>query len=107
MAWHKLFNSTEEANAAIPTNKPKLFIIDGQRICLARTAAGLFAVDDECPHLGESLSKGTINYLDEVVCPWHNYRFNLKPGTECKYRSCNLKTFPLTDEPDGLYITLA
>ncbi|KAA5549556.1 Rieske (2Fe-2S) protein [Adhaeribacter rhizoryzae] len=104
MAWHKIFNSTAEAMAAIPTNKPKLFIIEGQRICLARTAAGFFAVDDECPHLGESLSKGTTNYLNEVVCPWHSYRYSLANGAECKYRTRSVKTYPTKQEADGLYI---
>ncbi|GEO05221.1 hypothetical protein AAE02nite_28850 [Adhaeribacter aerolatus] len=104
MAWHKLFNSSAEAKAAIPLTKAKLFIIDGQRICLAQTAAGFFAVDDECPHLGESLSKGTTNYLNEVVCPWHNYRYNLNNGAECKYRTRSVKTYSIKEEAAGLYI---
>ena len=104
MAWHKIFNSTAEAKAAVPLTKTKLFIIEGHRICLAHTAAGFFAVDDECPHLGESLSKGTTNYLNEVVCPWHSYRYNLANGAECKYRTRSLKTYATKQEDDGLYI---
>lgn len=103
---HKLFPSLADAKAAIPLSKAKLLILDGQRICLAHTATGLFAVEDTCSHLGESLSKGTTNYLNEIVCPWHSYRFNLSSGAECKYRSRNLKTFTLHQEADGIYIEL-
>ncbi len=101
---HKLFSSLAEAKAAIPLSKAKLLELDGQQICLAHTPAGLFAVADTCTHLGESLSKGTTNYLNEIVCPWHSYRFSLSTGTECKYRSRNLKTYPLQQEEDGIYI---
>ena len=105
MAWHKIFNSTAEAKAAVPLTKTKLFIIEGHRICLAHTAAGFFAVDDECPHLGESLSKGTTNYLNEVVCPWHSYRYNLANGAECKHRTRSVKAYPVKQEADGsIYI---
>ena len=101
---HKLFSSLADAKATIPISKARLLVLDGQRICLVHTAAGLFAVEDTCSHLGESLSKGTTNYLNEIVCPWHSYRFNLSTGAECKYRSRNLKTFTIYQEVDGIYI---
>jgi len=104
MAWHKLFNSLAEAATAVPLTKTKLFIIQDQRICLAHTAAGFFAVADACPHLGESLSRGTTNYLNEVICPWHSYRYNLSNGAECKYRTGSLKTYATKQEEDGLYV---
>jgi nitrite reductase/ring-hydroxylating ferredoxin subunit len=103
---HKLFSSLAAAKAAIPLYKARLLVLDGHRICLAHTAAGLFAVEDTCPHLGESLSKGTTNYLNEIVCPWHSYRFNLSTGAECKYRTHNLKTFVIHQEEDGIYIEI-
>ena len=102
----KIFNSLEEAYQTIPRSKNRLILVDGQRICVAHTAAGLFAVADSCPHLGESLSKGTTNYLNEIVCPWHSYRFELSTGTECKNRTANLKTYTISQEPDGIYVEL-
>lgn len=108
MAWHKVFNSVAEANAAIPLTKVKLFIIAGRRICLAHTAAGFFAVADECPHLGEALSKGTTNYLNEVICPWHSYRYSLASGAECKHRTRTAKTYLIKQEADGsIYVEVA
>lgn len=63
-----------------------------------------FAVQDSCSHNGESLSKGTVNYLGEVVCPWHNYRFELSTGRECSMRSADLRTYPIKVDVDGFFI---
>ena len=79
---------------------------DGLKICLAHTQTGFYAVADSCPHLGESLSKGTTNYLNEVVCPWHSYRYHLISGAECKNRTRDAQTFPVEVRADGLYIGL-
>jgi nitrite reductase/ring-hydroxylating ferredoxin subunit len=105
---HKLFDSITAAEQALPLGKPqKLWVIGhGEAICLVRTRKGIFAVSDVCPHLGESLSKGTSNYLNEVVCPWHSYRFSLLTGQECDNRTSYLKTFLIEMQPDGVYLTL-
>ncbi len=39
----------------------------------------LYAIDDECTHMGGPLSEGTIEG-DEIVCPWHGSHFNIKTG---------------------------
>ncbi|QNF33453.1 Rieske (2Fe-2S) protein [Adhaeribacter swui] len=103
---HKLFDSLAAAEQALPLGKPQKLYISGraEAICLVRTRKSIFAVQDNCPHLGESLSKGTANYLDEVVCPWHSYRFSLLTGQECNNRTTNLKTFVVEVKPDGVYL---
>ena len=104
MEWVKIFDSEEEATEMVPVTKAKQLQIDGRKICLAHTQTGFYAVADACPHLGESLSKGTTNYLNEVVCPWHNYRYHLISGAECKNRTRDAQTFPVEKRTDGLYI---
>ncbi len=103
---HKIYNSLADAKAEIPVGKARKLILNNIPICLARTQAGFFAVEDTCPHLGESLSKGTTNYLNEIVCPWHSYRFSLANGSECKYRTRSLKTYIIKAEEDGLYLEM-
>ncbi|PSR56772.1 Rieske (2Fe-2S) protein [Adhaeribacter arboris] len=105
---HKLFDSIAAAEQSLPLGKPQKLWVTGraEAICLVRTRKGIFAVSDVCPHLGESLSKGTTNYLNEVVCPWHSYRFSLLNGQECTNRTSNLKTFPVKVQPDGIYLQL-
>lgn len=106
MTQHKLFDSVEEAEQALPLGKPqKLRVADREEaICLVRTRAGIFAVADSCPHLGDSLSRGTTNYLNEIVCPWHSYRFSLTTGQECEYRTRRLPTFVIQIEPTGIFL---
>ena len=104
MEWIKIFDSEEEAMATVPVTKAKLLLVNGEKICLAHTQSGFYAVADACPHLGESLSKGTTNYLNEVVCPWHSYRYHLISGAECKNRTRDAKTFPIEKRTDGLYL---
>ncbi|RDC61542.1 Rieske (2Fe-2S) protein [Adhaeribacter pallidiroseus] len=105
---HKLFDSFLEAEKALPLGKPQKLWVAGRAdaICLVRNRAGIFAVSDVCPHLGESLSKGTTNYLNEVVCPWHSYRFSLENGQECNNRTNRLKTYKIEVQPDGVYLQL-
>lgn len=94
----------DEARSRIQPDKPQLVLIGEKRICLVRRHDQFFAVQDRCTHNGESLSKGMVNYLGEVICPWHNYRFSLQTGRESASRSADLITYPVKTENNGLFI---
>jgi nitrite reductase/ring-hydroxylating ferredoxin subunit len=104
MHWVKIFNSKPDALARLPVRKPQLLIIGSTRICLIVEGESLFAIEDRCPHNGESLSKGSITGFCEVVCPWHGQRFNYKTGRECAERSRDLVTYPVREDADGVYL---
>lgn len=106
MQWVKLFASQAEALNRISAGTTQLLIVSQKRICLARVGDQFLAVEDKCSHNGESLTKGTINFLGEVVCPWHGYRFSLKTGRECSERSRDLDTYPVKSDETGFYIGL-
>lgn len=106
MRWIKLFASREEAEHRLTENKPQLLIVDGKRICLVKREQALLAVSDTCTHNGESLSKGTVNYLGEIICPWHGYQFNLSSGREFRERSTDLAIFPIRQDEEGVFIGL-
>ncbi len=92
--------------AELVVNRPRLLLAGGKRICLVRTADRLLAVDDTCTHNGESLSKGQVNFLGEVVCPWHGNRFNLVTGRESGERSADLETYPVRIDSEGVYVAV-
>lgn len=106
MEWIKLFENSNAARTAVRPDRPQLVIIGERKICLVLHSDQLLAIEDKCSHNGESLSKGNVNYLGEVICPWHGYRFNMKTGRESAERSRDLATFPVKEEPDGVFIGL-
>ena len=104
MQWLKIFSSEVEAKQRMAQKPLQLLILNGERICLAHTEQEFFAVQDKCTHNGESLSKGHLNHMGEVICPWHNYCFNLQTGNEIQNRSKDLKTYPVKVDKTGFYI---
>jgi nitrite reductase/ring-hydroxylating ferredoxin subunit len=104
MEWIKVFSSGEEARKRLKENTPQLLIINGKRLCLVLLNNSFYVVQDSCPHNGESLSKGSVNYLGEIICPWHGHQFSLASGRECSERSSDLNTYPVKEEVDGLFV---
>src|SRR5258708_37022730 len=90
MDWIQVFSSAAEARLQLAENKPQLLIVHGKRICLVLREGRFYAIQDTCTHSSESLSKGAINYLGEVICPGHGYCFSLKTGRESAERSRDL-----------------
>ena len=59
--------------------KMKLVRVEGKPVLLIRQAGKIFAIDDRCPHMGCKFSGGTLDG-NVVVCPCHDWRFNLESG---------------------------
>lgn len=104
MQWIKVFSDEASARQRLTENKPQLLILQGLRICLVIHNNAFLAVQDSCPHNGESLSKGHVNYLGEIVCPWHNYRFDLQNGSACNASCSDLVTYPVKSGAEGFFI---
>jgi nitrite reductase/ring-hydroxylating ferredoxin subunit len=104
MEWIKVFSSGDEARKRLKDGKPQLLIIHGKRLCMVLRADHFYVVQDSCSHNGESLSKGTVNHLGEIICPWHGHQFSLATGRECSQRSTDLETYPIKEESEGLFI---
>ncbi|NOS91701.1 MAG: Rieske 2Fe-2S domain-containing protein [Cyclobacteriaceae bacterium] len=106
MEWIKIFESNDEIQTKLNQNTPFRMIIQGKSICIVMRQSVLYAFENKCPHNGETLSKGSINYLGEIVCPWHGYRFNVKTGRECAERCRDLETFPVKETEEGVFIAV-
>ena len=104
MEWIKIFSGAAEARTRLVPGKPQLLMVGKTRICLAFVNGDFRAVQDACTHNGDSLSKGTINYLGEIICPWHNYRFDLATGKACDSSCADLRTFPIKLDESGFFI---
>ncbi|SMD34866.1 Ferredoxin subunit of nitrite reductase or a ring-hydroxylating dioxygenase [Reichenbachiella faecimaris] len=104
MEKYLVFESKEQAERVIPLNQIKKIRIGKEEFCLAHTINGFVAFEKNCPHMGDDLSKGKINSLGEVVCPWHSYRFSLTLGDECENRCDGLQTYRTDWENGQLHV---
>lgn len=63
----------------VPDGRMKVFRVKDRRIAVCRMDGRFYAIDDVCTHdegpLGEGELKG-----EEVECPRHGARFNVKTG---------------------------
>lgn len=106
MEWIRIFSSQSELQMQLGENRPRLLQVHGKKVCLVYRESKLFAIEDSCPHNGESLSKGTVNFQGEIVCPWHGQRFSLKTGREGGQQSRDLVTYPVKETEEGVFIGL-
>ncbi|MEO9482895.1 MAG: Rieske 2Fe-2S domain-containing protein [Ekhidna sp.] len=100
----KLFDSQAKAKEILEHNQPRLVRAGDKEICLLRSGESLFAFQNACSHMGENLHTGKVNYLNEIVCPLHTYRFNIKTGEEAQQRCGALKTYPITASSEGIFV---
>jgi len=68
-----------QANEIEP-NYGKLVEVQGKKFALFNVDGKFYAIDNTCTHRGGPLSEGDLKG-DEVTCPWHGSRFNVKTGS--------------------------
>jgi len=58
---------------------PRRVIVDDVRVVLIRHAERIYALGEECSHMGGPLAEGQI-VGDSIKCPWHGSHFALADG---------------------------
>ena len=82
--------------ADLPTGGQILVRSGSRQIAVFRLESGdLYAVDNQCPHEGYPLVKGTVKDCI-LTCPWHNYKFRLQDGA-CLMGDEAVRTFPVRE----------
>ena len=100
----KIFDKKTKAKEILPNNEPKLLLVGDKEVCLVRKGDELYAFDNACPHMGEQLHRGNTNHLNEIVCPLHTYRFNMKTGAEATQRCKELRTFEIVYVEEEVFL---
>ena len=78
----------------------------GRRVALYRLPTGIFATADTCPHLGASLSEGTV-VEQYIECPLHYALFHIPTGeSDGSVTPRRVTTFPTKVEDDSIYVDL-
>jgi len=104
MEWIKIFESVSIAEGVLKENHPRLLLVQGKRVCVVMRNGKILAVQNSCAHSGGSLHLGAINFRGEIVCPQHQYQFNLITGRENGQRSADLECYPIREDEDGIFI---
>lgn len=64
---------------SIPDGEGRAFPVNGRMIAVFLRDGNYYAINDCCPHMGASLASGYVDG-DDVVCPWHAWKFCIKDG---------------------------
>ena len=81
--------------ADLPVGLGRPFSVGGHSIAVFRTRAGkVFAVAGRCPHKGGPLADGMLAG-EQVVCPYHAFRFHAGSGECDQHNVCDVTTYPV------------
>jgi NAD(P)H-dependent nitrite reductase small subunit len=72
---------------------------------LYRTAEGVFALNNICPHRGAPLNDGFMKD-DHVTCPWHQWQFNIKDGKCRNIPGARVAAYPVEVRDGTIWIDL-
>jgi 3-phenylpropionate/trans-cinnamate dioxygenase ferredoxin subunit len=69
----------------IPVNGSKLVEIEEYRIALFNLNGEIYAIEDVCTHDGGPLVEGDVVNGNEVKCPRHGARFDIRTGAALSF----------------------
>lgn len=89
-----IFENKAELEKVLEINQIRQLRINDTLFNILRTSSRVYVFEKGCPHMDYPLNRGHVNPYEEIVCPWHGYRFDLKTGDESARRCRPLKTLP-------------
>lgn len=100
--WIKIAGNSKEFIFA--DNNIAAIEVDGHKVCIAQTVSGLKACASKCPHAGGDMSQGKLDKKGNIICPVHQYIFNLSNGRDTNYEGYFLKVYPIKEREEGIFI---
>jgi nitrite reductase (NADH) small subunit len=86
----------------IPVGEGRAYAVQGRQIAVFRLRDGsLRALDAVCPHRGGPLSDGIADG-GVVICPLHNYTYDLSTGEEVANGGTGVQSYPVHVDDAGL-----
>lgn len=83
------------------TGEVREFTAGGRVFCVANLNGTISVLDGVCPHEGGPLGEGRIED-GRVVCPWHEFAFDLKTGVSEQDPELKAEVFAATVEQGEL-----
>lgn len=93
----------EVAKEDVPHGRPHRVKIIDRSILVIREGDEFFVFHERCPHQGLSMRNGVV-VQGRIVCPYHQYQFDLRSG-ESHARRCEPATkMPFEDLGDRVRV---
>jgi len=102
ITWHKIADRPRDI--PFSSNDIACVEVQGKQICIGKFRDQLFAFADKCPHTGALLKEGEIDKSGNLVCPMHQYKFDMRNGRNVSGEGYYLRHWPLDIRNDGIYI---
>lgn len=90
----------------VPKGEGRTAVLEGRRVAIFHTNTGWHCVDAECPHRGGPLADGIV--ADHtVICPIHQFRFDLLTGDPLGHGCSRLRTHPIEVRGTEVFVYIA
>jgi len=103
--WHKVAERGD-----LQEGEVRAVQAGGQAIALTYHAGQIGALDNACPHQGGPLGEGSIECGSGqdcwLRCPWHGWDFHPLTGKSPGAHDDGVKTYPVEEREDGVYVAV-
>lgn len=79
--------------------------INDQHIAIFPVGDKFYAIDNECPHEGSSLSEGTLDG-DIIICPLHAWMYRVTDGENITTPGTDVATYPVLERDGKIFVAL-
>jgi nitrite reductase/ring-hydroxylating ferredoxin subunit len=83
----------------------RLVRAEGKPVLFIKQNGKIYVIDDRCPHMGCRLSGGNLDG-GLIVCPCHDWRFNLDTGEYENQPAYKLVTYPFKVEAGKIWVKI-
>lgn len=83
----------------------RMIEVRGQEVALFNISGKVHAITNLCPHQGGPLSEGHLEG-NTVICPWHNWSFDVATGVSPVNPRAKIQTFPVKVEGSDIYVSV-
>jgi 3-phenylpropionate/trans-cinnamate dioxygenase ferredoxin component len=88
----------------VPSDAMTVVELDGHLICLGWVEGHLYAIEDDCTHVGGPLDEGELEGA-VLTCPWHLAQFDLRTGRVLRGPAReDLRTYAVRVEGDDVLL---
>ncbi len=100
--WHLLALTAD--SIAWKSNQLAEVEVAGKTITLSLFEGQVSACAHKCPHSGGIMSEGFLDATGKIVCPLHRFKFDTRNGRNTSGEGYYLKTYPVEQREEGLFI---